>query len=324
MQQFNERAFLQQRYHEITGIKSKYSPMHNKIKICKKKILSLFCLEQKHMTDIHILMLGASWAAKSSAGNVILDKDVFEVNESRTTVSCAVGNGKVHGRKLTVVDTPGWYCHSLLEKTSVIDKLEIRCSVSLCPPGPHVILLTVPIAIAFNKSYQIAVEEHMGLLGKKVWNHTIVLFTRGDWLGDTTIEERIEIEGEHLEWLMEQCGNRYHVFNCKDHTDSTQVTELLEKIEEMVMINNGCHYAHEIENNPTIELDMKLKIAKTNMLKVKKKRDILQVLQNGRYFFFLKGSYNAITRLLLLRCGCVVMYMYMYVFFNADLQMQNS
>lgn len=43
----------------------------------------------------------------------------------------------------------------------------------------------------------------MGLLGKKVWNHTIVLFTRGDWLGDTTIEERIEIEGEHLEWLIE-------------------------------------------------------------------------------------------------------------------------
>ncbi|XP_059361606.1 GTPase IMAP family member 8-like isoform X1 [Carassius carassius] len=241
-------------------------------------------IKKQHLTDIHIVILGASWDSKSSAGNLILGEDVFDVDESRTTVSCAVRQAQVHGRKLTVVDTPGWYCYNSLEKTSEMDKLEIRRSVYLCPPGPHVILLTIPIAIAFNKLYQIAVEEHMSLFGKKVWSHTIVLFTRGDWLGDTTIEERTEEEGKHLEWLMEQCGHRYHVFNCKQYTDSTQVTELLEKIEDMVMENNGCQYVPEIENNPSTELELKLKTGKTNMMKVSKKKQILHELLKENTF----------------------------------------
>uniref|UniRef100_A0A673KZ11 AIG1-type G domain-containing protein n=1 Tax=Sinocyclocheilus rhinocerous TaxID=307959 RepID=A0A673KZ11_9TELE len=176
-----------------------------------------------HLTDIRTVIVGASWAARSSAGNVILGEEAFEVDDSRTTVRCAVGHAKVHSRQLTVVDTPGWYYNSPLENTSEMDKLEIRRSVYLCPSGPHAILLTVPVATAFNKSYQTAVEEHMSLLGENVWNHTIVLFTRGDWLGDTTIEERIEIEEGRLEWLMEKCGYRYHVLNCKQHNNNTQV-----------------------------------------------------------------------------------------------------
>lgn len=189
-------------------------------------------------------------------------------------------------KQLTIVDTPGWFCKYPLEKTSEIDKLEIRRSVHLCPPGPHAILLTVPIAIAFDKTYRTAVEEHMGLLGKEVWSHTIVLFTRGDWLGETTIEERIEEEGEHLEWLMEKCGYRYHVVNCKNQTDSTQVTELLKKIEEMVMENNGCHYVPDEKSNPFNELELKLKKGKTDVEKGRRQKYMLQELLKGiRYIY---------------------------------------
>ncbi|XP_077086386.1 GTPase IMAP family member 8-like [Siphateles boraxobius] len=122
----------------------------------------------------------------------------------------------------------------------------------------------------------------MGLLGKEVWSHTIVLFTRGDWLGDTTVEERIENEGEHLEWLMEQCGYRYHVFNCKNHTDSdsTQVTELLGKIEEMVMENG--HYEPDEKSNPLNELQLKLKKAKIIKEKGSRQNVILQELLKER------------------------------------------
>lgn len=192
------------------------------------------------------------------------------------------------GRQLSVVNTPGWYYDRTLEKSSEIDKLEIRRSVHLCPPGPHAILLTVPIATACNKSYRTAVEEHMGLLGKEVWSHTIVLFTRGDWLGETTIEERIEEEGEHLEWLMEKCGYRYHVVNCKNHTDSTQVTELLKKIEETVMENNGCHYVPDEKSNPFNELELKLKKGKTDMEKVHRQKYMLQELLKGTRYIYKK------------------------------------
>ncbi|XP_026095200.1 GTPase IMAP family member 8 isoform X1 [Carassius auratus] len=238
----------------------------------------------QHLTDIRIVILGAAWAARSSAGNIILGKEAFKVDDSRTTVCCEVEHAEVYGRQLTVVDTPGWYCNVHIESTSELDKLEIRRSVCLCPPGPHVILLTIPIAITYNKIYNKVLEEHMELLGKKVWNHTLVLFTRGDWLGDTAIEERIENEGKQLQWLIKKCGNRYHVFNCKQNTDSTQVLELLAKIEEMMMENNGCHYVPETDSNPSTELEIKMKIAKRNMRKVRRQRDILQELLKERKY----------------------------------------
>lgn len=208
-----------------------------------------------------------------------MGRNAFDVG--RRTAQCVRAAGDVHGRHLTVVDTPGWQYNSPLERTSELDKLEIENSIRLCPPGPHVILLTVPIETTFNKSSQTAVEEHMSLLRKKVWNHTVVLFTRGDWLGDTTIEERIENEGKHLQWLIKKCGNRYHVFNCKQNTDSTQVLELLAKIEEIMMENNGCHYVPETDNDPSTELELKMKTAKRNMMKVRRQRDILQELLKG-------------------------------------------
>lgn len=226
-------------------------------------------------------MIGALFGTKSSAGNLILGKDDFQVSKAGKTACCEVSHTKVHGRKLTVVDTPGWFYYHPLRTTPEIDKLEIRRSMYLCSPGPHVILLIIPIATAFNKSVKIAVEEHMGLLGQKVWSHTIVLFTYGDWLGETTIEERIEEEGEHPEWLMEKCGYRYHVFNRKQHIGSTQVTELLKKIEEMVMENSGFHYVPDEKSNPSTELELKLKKAKINMMKQQKQKYILQELLKG-------------------------------------------
>lgn len=240
------------------------------------------------LSEIRIVIIGSrqlggiEGSGKSSAGNIILGRNAFDVG--RRTARSVEAAGDVHGRHLTVVDTPGWWFDSPLEKTSELDKLEIENSIHLCPPGPHVILLTVPIETTFNKSSQAAVEEHMSLLGKKVWNHTLVLFTRGDWLGDTAIEERIENEGKQLQWLIKKCGNRYHIFNCKQNTDSTQVLELLAKIEEMMMENNGCHYVPETDSNPSTELEIKMKIAKRNMRKVRRQRDILQELLKERKY----------------------------------------
>ncbi|KAL7865454.1 hypothetical protein SRHO_G00107010 [Serrasalmus rhombeus] len=146
------------------------------------------------------------------------------------------------GRKLTLVDTPGWWKHFPLSDTAEFLKLELVEGVSLCHPGPHVVLLVIEIDIPFTEKHRKAAEDHLQPLGDQIWTHMLVLFTRGHTLGDRTIEKHIENEGEALKWLIERCGNRYHVFGNTALNDKSQVTQLLEKIEDIVERNNDTYF----------------------------------------------------------------------------------
>ncbi|KAG7488460.1 hypothetical protein MATL_G00032840 [Megalops atlanticus] len=123
---------------------------------------------------------------------------------------------------------------------------EILRTMSLCPPGPHALLLVIPADTAYTERHWRALLDHILCLSENVWRHTIVLFSFGDRLADTTIEEHIEREGWFLQWLVDKCGNRYHVFNNKDRGDGTQVKQLLEKVEEMVAENDGQHFCPDM------------------------------------------------------------------------------
>lgn len=198
-------------------------------------------------------MIGDSLAGKSSTGNTILGTKAFDVNKNgRTTTHSEISHSVVEGRRLTVVDSPGWFCINTLQETSEMDKLGIENSVNLCPPGPHAVLLVVPLIINIDESYLRSVQEHMSLFRKDIWKHTLVLFTYGDWLGVKTVEERIESE-EGLQWIVNKCENRYHVLNNKDHSDKTQVKELLEKIEEMWAGNEKSYYEVELDRAAQLE-----------------------------------------------------------------------
>ncbi|CAN9500666.1 unnamed protein product [Ophioblennius macclurei] len=192
-------------------------------------------------TEIRILLIGGRWSGKSSSANTILGRETFECGRTRTTQS-EVRHEVVEGRKLVVVDAPGWSSNFSLTETPEGDKLRFRLNASKCPPGPNVFLLVIPVDTAFNPEQRRTVEEHMKLLAEPAWKYTMVLFTYGDFLGGKTVEEYIESEGEALQWLIEKCRNRYHVFNNKDKSNTTQVSSLLEKINDMVQENKGRHY----------------------------------------------------------------------------------
>ncbi|XP_058239033.1 uncharacterized protein LOC131348257 [Hemibagrus wyckioides] len=186
--------------------------------------------DMHRLSEVRIVLLGCRAAGKSSAGNTILGREEFDLQGS---AQCVMRQGEVAGRKITVVEAPGW------RRGKAVKQL-IELSVSMCLSSPHAVLLVMRLDFKFREKDRKEFIRFVDLLGPTVWSHTIVLFTFGDSLGDTTIERHIESEGQALQWLVEKCGNRYHVFNNKKRDDVSQVTELLEKIEEMVAENKGC------------------------------------------------------------------------------------
>uniref|UniRef100_A0A3B5MI75 AIG1-type G domain-containing protein n=1 Tax=Xiphophorus couchianus TaxID=32473 RepID=A0A3B5MI75_9TELE len=191
-------------------------------------------------SQLQIVLLGGRNCGKNFLGNLILGKEEF-VTKERTSSSRRLG--VVSGLWLTVVDTPGWWCDS-----------SMVLSLSLCPPGPHVFLLAIRLDRAFTETYRRAAQEHLELISEWIWARTILLFTFGDWLGDTTTEKLIESEGEPLRWLVEKCSNRYHVLNNKTKGDGFQVRELIRKIEEVMTCGCDGSWHYEIERRELEEM----------------------------------------------------------------------
>lgn len=203
--------------------------------------------------NIRIVLLGAKGSGKTSALNTILNRESSQ--RLRRTAQCLVGQGVVFGRQVTVVDTPGWWMNYFCDESPVFDRRELVLSSSL---RPHAFLLVIRADRAFSETYRRAAQEHLQLIGEHVWSRVIVLLSCGDWLGGTSAEQFIESEGEPLRWLVERCGNRYHVLNNKTRGDGFQVRELIGKIEEMLAgCNGGPHY--EVERKVMEQLEGKVR-----------------------------------------------------------------
>jgi len=135
--------------------------------------------------------------------------------------------------KVEVIDTTGWtteYPDNADFSRKLLHDWVFGSARGIC-----IILLVVNASSSFTLKNLKAAQDHLHVLGGKAWSSTIVLFTNGDWLGDVSIEEYIESEGDALQTLVEKCGNTYQVFNNKMKDNGTQVAELMQKIEEMVL-----------------------------------------------------------------------------------------
>ncbi|GAA6214445.1 GTPase IMAP family member 8-like [Lates japonicus] len=196
---------------------------------------------------LRILMLGWVFTGKSAAGNRILRAEVFQSGER--TMKAFKQSGEVAGKEVIIMDTPGWWKFFSASFNPPDLKSEILKAVSLCSPSPNVILLAVPLDTSFTDEQRRVTEDNMRLLGQRVWRHVIVLFTFGDALGNKTIEQHIESEGQPLHWLIEKCGRRYHVLDNWSNADD-QVTELLEKMEEMVAGNSSFYLSETDDPQP--------------------------------------------------------------------------
>ncbi|MGH0175520.1 UNVERIFIED_CONTAM: hypothetical protein FKN15_070779 [Acipenser sinensis] len=193
--------------------------------------------ELHHPPELRIVLLGGQWAGKSASANTVLGREEFGAGfiTCDVTEECEMGTREVSERRVTVVDTP-----DLLNK----DRLKIERCVPLSAPGPHALLLVIPVYQV--EEYYKSFDKLQELFGERALRNTMILFTFGDKLEGRTIEQYIEEAGEELQQLVGKCGNRYHVLNNRNRSDHTQVTLLLDKIDNMVKGSGGCYLPNEI------------------------------------------------------------------------------
>ncbi|XP_059185142.1 uncharacterized protein LOC131968323 isoform X2 [Centropristis striata] len=186
--------------------------------------------------ELRLVLLGNIGCGKTSSADTILGQ-LSPISPSSSR-SCQLRQGISEGRSVSVVEAPRWYWSGGKMEDSV--RTETERGMTLVSPGPHAILLLVPVGQFTEMEGRVPAELEEAF-GEEVLDHTVVLLTCGDYLMGRTAEEYLQKEHPGLRQIIERCGGRYHVINNRQRQDREQVRELLEKVNDMVA-RNGVYF----------------------------------------------------------------------------------
>ncbi|XP_044189703.1 GTPase IMAP family member 8-like isoform X1 [Thunnus albacares] len=176
---------------------------------------------------LRILLLGKKEDKKSKLGNFIIGN----TSHMQTLLpkpyvikhSVAI-HGEWRGKSLKVVKTPDIF--SLNVATL---RREMRKRVTLCPPGPNVLLLLVKPS-DFTEEDRNTLKFILSLFGQDAFKHSMVIVTHEGMETSFTVNQ-----------LVRECGGRHYNMFKDDHR------QLMEKIENIVHENRGTFLAFSEE-----------------------------------------------------------------------------
>ncbi|KAM4576292.1 uncharacterized protein PAE49_006473 [Odontesthes bonariensis] len=156
-----------------------------------KQITSIFSsagkISPSSVSALRVVLLGKSEDKKTKLGNLITGNQSFHSPTKHCVASC----GEWKGKPVTVVKTPDMF--SLSEENM---RREVKSCVSLCAPGPNVLLLLVQPSDFTEKNRQ-TLKLILSLFGEDSFKHSMVIITHENAMSSSVNELLKDCEGRH-------------------------------------------------------------------------------------------------------------------------------
>ncbi|MEQ2190225.1 hypothetical protein GOODEAATRI_033593, partial [Goodea atripinnis] len=165
---------------------------------------------------LRIVLLGKSEEEKAKLGKFLTKKKVFPFQRFSLSKHCEVADGQWEAESLTIIKTPDIFSLSVPTVRN-----EMKNCVSLCPPGPNVLLLLVKPS-DFTEENRETLKFILSLFDGDAFKHSLIISTHCHHWDETSVS---------VNKLLQECDGRHYKMFKDDHK------LLMEKIKNIVCKN---------------------------------------------------------------------------------------